>query len=587
MRSLIGVSLLCAAGLVARADDQVTFQVDMTRYTNALGTQSATNVEVRGAFNGWGGGWKLVNNGANIYTNTYAVVGAPSDTFQYKYTFQYWTGGVNWEDNNPPNDPGQPADAGNNRVLALGAVPGAQTLPSTEFYAPSISTPLPDAPLAPVNPVFFQVDMSRVTNSAGGPAFSTVDVRGDFTGWNGGNNLVAAGGGIYTNTIDLVSKSPGQSTSWKYTYTAPNGVTWEEDMGSPGPATNRSFVVVGGPAVQTLPLEEFSNPRVSYPMEFITNSITFQVDMRVQGVAWLNAGGIIRVSGAFGNWGDGSLLTNNPNAAYPTNWIYSGTFPAVYQKYFPNFPAASEFINNKYKFRANGGWEEPTFNPLIGSNDRSYSGTNAGPTLVLPLVLYSDSSLCDILPQDTTVTFALHLPNGTVATDGHVFDNSVDTVHINGESLLGAWQPWNFLLPQLTITSNDIYTGTFVIPAGRPRNQKVKYGINGPDNEGPQFSDHVQWIRATNDTVVMSPVEFGTNYASTRIQPRFGDLKAGSISGGNVPITWLGCGCVTLQSASTLTGGTWTEVPDTDGQSSTNLPAIGQQFFRLYNRPNP
>ena len=33
LRSLLGLGLLCATGLAARADDTVTFQVDLSRYT--------------------------------------------------------------------------------------------------------------------------------------------------------------------------------------------------------------------------------------------------------------------------------------------------------------------------------------------------------------------------------------------------------------------------------------------------------------------------------------------------------------------------------------------------------------------------
>jgi hypothetical protein len=87
LRSLLGVGLLFGAGLAVRADDTVTFQVNLSRYTNSAGQQAATLVDVRGAFNGWGGGSSLVNNGANVYTNTFPVVGAPASTFQYKFTY--------------------------------------------------------------------------------------------------------------------------------------------------------------------------------------------------------------------------------------------------------------------------------------------------------------------------------------------------------------------------------------------------------------------------------------------------------------------------------------------------------------------
>ena len=143
-------------------------------------------------------------------------------------------------------------------------------------------------------------------------------------------------------------------------------------------------------------------------------------------------------------------------------------------------------------------------------------------------------------------------------------------------------------LPLLTNNpvDSDFYEYTQVIPAGRPRGQKVKYSINGPDNEAPQYADHVQWIRATNTTYTMSTVEFGTNYAAVRVQKQYGDLTAGTPSGGNVPITWLGCPCVTLQTRASATAvGGWTDLPTTEAASSTNWPNTGgAHYFRLQKR---
>src|SRR5216117_2619368 len=106
LRSLLGVGLLCGASLTARADDNVTFQVDLTRYTNSAGAQAATLVDVRGGFNGWGAGSTLNNNGANVYTYTFTVAGNIGDKSQYKFTYTTPTG-VTWEDNNPPPGAGQ------------------------------------------------------------------------------------------------------------------------------------------------------------------------------------------------------------------------------------------------------------------------------------------------------------------------------------------------------------------------------------------------------------------------------------------------------------------------------------------------
>ena len=88
---MLGVSLLYGASLTMRADDTVTFQVDMNRYTNSAGAQVATLVEVRGDGIGpgtWGSGNTLVNNGANVYTNTFNCVGAAASTHEYKFFYK-------------------------------------------------------------------------------------------------------------------------------------------------------------------------------------------------------------------------------------------------------------------------------------------------------------------------------------------------------------------------------------------------------------------------------------------------------------------------------------------------------------------
>jgi hypothetical protein len=418
------------------------------------------------------------------------------------------------------------------------------------------------------NPVTFTVDMTSQ------PSAADVYIRGDFNDWGTGNPLTNNGSGIWSTTVNLPG-GPGHLYTCKYMY-EPGGV-WEG-------GADRQFQLVGG--AQTLPLTNKWDDKYQFPSN--TLNVTFQVNMSVQvkSGSFTNGTHEVRVSGGYNGWGGGDLLTNNPAVTGDGSNIYSGTFTATT---FVIPEVEHQF--NRFKFRANGGWEEPlVVSPYYGSNDRGFQTTAPGDK-VLPLVFYSDASLCDVLLQDTVVTFVLHLTNGTIATDGHVFDNTVDTVHINGESLLGVWQSWDIFLPQLTNNppGSDFYANTFLIPAGRPRNQKVKYSIGGPDNEAPQFADHIQWIRSTNSTHTLAAVEFGTNYASARVQPAFGDLKIGPRSGGNVPITWLNCPCVTLQSRTSLSSGSWADLPATDNASSTNMPvsSAAQQYFRLQKRQTP
>jgi hypothetical protein len=108
------------------------------------------------------------------------------------------------------------------------------------------------------------------------------------------------------------------------------------------------------------------------------------------------------------------------------------------------------------------------------------------------------------------------------------------------------------------------------------------------DNENPVYSDHVKYVRDNATPYTMPAAEFGNLYLSTLVEPVFGDLKAGPPSGGNIPITWLGCPCATLQTKTSVSSGSWTDLPATDGTSSTNWPNTGgERFFRLEKRQFP
>jgi hypothetical protein len=71
-------------------------------------------------------------------------------------------------------------------------------------------------------------------------------------------------------------------------------------------------------------------------------------------------------------------------------------------------------------------------------------------------------------------------------------------------------------------------------------------------------------------------------------------LTVGALSGGNVPVTWLGRPGAHLQVTSDLVSGSWQDLIATDGTnwtvgysstngfvSQTNWPASGKAFFRL------
>lgn len=576
LRQLLGVALLCGSGWAVQADENVTFQVDLSRYTNSAGQQAATLVDVRGAFNGWAGGSTLINNGANVYTNTFNVVGSVGDKFQYKFTYTT-PPGITWEDNNPPPGAGQPPDEGNNRVLQLTGAD--QVLPVVPFYAPSVTPPLDFIN----NNVTFQVDMTAQIAISAYEHGQPVRISGAFTGWGDGvdmtNNPALSGdaSNIFSCTI-VVSGGPG-SQGGQYKFRANGG--WENDGVGPGGAANRNFTITGGD--QVLPVVYYNNIAPAVPTN---GAVTFRVDMTPQVLTggFINGVGEVRVSGGFNGWGAGDLLTNNPALATVESNIYSTTLAIT------NFPNTAY----RYKFRANGGWESAAIYGVGINLDREFF--LAGNEQILPLVTYNDASLCDVLLEPTSTTFVLQVTNGTVATDGTVFVKDppgTTRLFINGE--FNGWQGWNEFLPELVNNpaGSDFYEITIPLPAGAPRAQKFKFGMLGAstsnlDNEAPTYQDHISYIRTFGPTATLPVAQFGTNYAATRVEPSFGNLKAGTPSGGNVPITWLGGPCITLQTRASLTSGNWTDLPATDATGSTNWPNTGgAQMFRLRKRPLP
>jgi len=537
---VFGLSAALGAIAFTAAAAPVTFSVDMSSQTGV------TQVYVRGSFNNWGNpdvtvnGLLLTNDASgptpSIYSGTADITGT-AGTLQFcKF---YYNPGDHWE------------SIADRQFVLTGS---AQTLPQTAWN-------VSDWP-APINNVTFQVDMTvQVANGNFTPGSSYVRASGAFNNWSESidftNNPSASGTAtnIYSQTFPVSGFPGGQPGGYKFR--APIGGTWETINDRP------SFTLTGGD--QVLPVVYWDNVAPFTP----TNSVTFQVDMTAQILAgsW-TPGQFIRVAGGMTAWGDGADLTNNP--ALPGNAIniYSAVLPVV----------ADTNAVIEYKFRANGGYESPA---STSGGNRTF--TVAGGPQVLPLVFYSDASPCDLLAHEVTVTFVLRLTNGTAASDGTIYNGS-QTVHINGE--FNNWGTWDVLLPQLINNpiGSDYYEFTTTIPAGRALAQKFKFSIGGADNEAGFGADHIQYIRTTGTTYTMPVSEFGPNYAAVRVENAFGDLKVSSPAGGNIPVSWLGLPCVTLQHRADLNSGAWVDLPATDATSSTNWPNVGNQYFRLQKR---
>ena len=424
--------------------------------------------------------------------------------------------------------------------------------------------------------VTFQIDMSTETTTP-----TAVYISGSFNGWpyqSASTALINIGGTIWSNTF-IVTDPPGTVESCKF----------QDDVsGWENVPANRQFVVATG-GTQVLPLTIWDNSNWPTP----TNEVTFQLDMNAQVLTGAfvpgQAGQTITVSGDFEGWDNGLPLTNNPTLPGSLSNIYTGTFPAV------GYPGG---LTINYKFRENGGWENPA---STGGNNRQAAITNVNQ--VLPLVYYNDASVSDLVLSNIAVTFSVYMPDQTALANGGTFTKGVDTIAINGDWL--GWWGWGVNAePASTVMTeagtSDVYTNTFIIPKGNSLQLTYKYGVDGLDNENGFATNHSRYIRSygpsytfPQDTwsyIICPP---GTPYpnpgiTSTNIvEPSFGYLTIGTPnSDGFLPINWLGRLAVVLQSQSSLTGGAWTDVPGTDSAQLKYTQNTGSnQFFRLKKNP--
>jgi len=441
--------------------------------------------------------------------------------------------------------------------------------------------------------VTFQVDMTTVSSPTP-PSY--VSVSGSFNGWPSPppGQTVSGTSDPVTNSLLVVQ---GTSKIWtnSFVITDPPGTVeqykFQSDLSGWEGIANRTFTLGADGTTQVLPVVYWNDTPPNAP----TNQVTFQVDMTPQVVTktFVNGTGILNVSGNFTGWGDGLPLTNNPAASGLASNIYSGTYPVV--GYTPT--------TAQYKYRANGGWED--------GSDHFATITNS--TQVLPLAYYNNASLSDLMAEPTLVTFSLYITNGTPDKDGSPYVKGIDRLYINGNFFAhdssgtvvpagtGGYWTWNVLAyPANTGPASaeliesaipDVYTNSFLLPAGSGYKIEYKYSQDGFDDENGFQTNHVRYVR-TYPPAYVFPQDVWSFLVTPPypnplvVEPSFGNLAIGSAVGGNLPITWLGRPAVVLQHSSTLSGGIWISEDATSGTQFTNWPnAGGNQFFRLFKKP--
>ncbi len=338
-----------------------------------------------------------------------------------------------------------------------------------------------------------------------------------------------------------------------------------------------------------------------------TNYVTFQLDLSEQ-VSFGNftntdentndvdfglPANSVAAGGSFNGFGTGDQLTNytilNPNDSNPglkTN-LYIGTFPIT-----GFLPTAFQ-----WKFRVNnldGGYEQP-----VSTSGGNRSTTLTNQTTILPVLSYDDLGLGDLVVSNTTVTFTLYMTNGTLTElngGTYQYNNQSDSIYVNGP--WAGWD-WGISIPanqqMVEVGASDYYTNSWVFPRGSSVYVTYKYSLDGTDNENAQNTNHIREIRSYGPnysfptdvwsyTVLYpgcsTPYPLAGLAVTNFVEPDFGYLTIGALSGGSLPINWLGRPAVQLQNSPDLVN--WNSLGATDATESTNWPNTGgNQFFRL------
>jgi hypothetical protein len=562
----VGVVLfLFAADAVAQ--NQVVFKVDMSAQiaSGNFNIAGGDQVQARGQFQGWTGGFWLTNSpgNTNIYSGSYDISDAPGTVEPYKFVIiKYWDDPDSW------NFAENIDFLGGNRTFVLAG--GAQNVP-TVYY----DNQLPVGAV-PVNPITFQVNMAaQIANGNFNPGNGDqVEVQGDFelAPWSDGDVLTnnPLNTNIYSGTF-YDANYPGAQLGFKFVILPYYGGQNYENI-------DNRVLVEPGPSGVTLPMLYFNNQGIPVP-------VTFQVDMSEQvalgnftpGYDYVEAWGTFQTPY---QWTGGFELTNDPLAANPA--LYSGTYGVG------DFPGTME----QYKFVVDGGggilgYERP-FSPT--NDNRSFTMTS-GP-LTLPEVYFSDLGPSDVLASNTVVTFSVDMANA-VGTDSIVFDPNVDAVYVNGDFL--GWLNWDpislyfYQLMEDNPPNSTIYQISIPFSAGSPVLLHYKYGIDGNDDESSFKSNHIAYIRGTGNYAL--PLDtFGTQQE----EPLLGSVAIVKPHDPSVlPLTWSAVSgkSYQLQSTTNLSPSNWTNwggvvIASNATVTVTNhIGADTQRYFRAHVLP--
>lgn len=556
--ALFAAALLAAVGsFTAQASSSlITFSVDMSQQAAESNFNPDTDqVAVQGTFNNWNPFIFLVRDGTNlVYTNTYNdTLEANGSVVKYQFVRRD-AGSV---------DHYETSFDFNLRAARLPANSGDSLILPTPFFNDD------DGGANITNDVTFQVDVSQqIALGNFTPGTTSVEVRGKFNGWGGGNTLTNDPSILRTNQFGLVTSNVYVGTvsvvgptnaAMDYKYVLQPGTAYEGVSSANGDNGGNRFFTQRVPLV--LPVVDYNDA----PFAPISQ-VTFNLDMSV--VAPADPGydpTTVRIAGDFNSWTADVPLTNDPASANPN--LFKTTINI----------GEGAAVNYQFRYNSFGStvYDHPASNP--GGN-RFYQ-VPAKLSNNVSTVFFNDVAATDSVNVDTSVIFRVDM-TGATTTTGHQFDPNADSLFLNGDFVgwLG-WDPISLSGQQMTNDppGSSVYSFTTTFSKGHSRSVAYKMSINGPDNEAPSGQNHFRYIRSTNGVYTMPVDKFGNQL----VEPKFGNLAIGKPAGGSIPITWLGYPGVHLQTATSLRG-TWNDQAATDAQNSTNWPfSGGNQFFRL------
>ena len=438
MRSLLTVCTLLLSMGFAWAQNQVTFQVDMSEYMGpAYG-----GVFLNGNFNGWCGACAPMSDadGDGIWSIT---IDLGNGTFEYKFTLDGWTG----QEMFAGGEPCTLTTAGfTNRVITID---GNTVIPAVCWNG-CYSCDAP--PPSPQN-VTIRVDMSTYTG-----AFDFVNASGSFNGWCGDCAQMsdADGDDIYELVLSLM---PG---NYEYKFQV-NAWADQENL-TPGSVctfttgafTNRLVTVADAPVdmgtVCWASCSACADPN-SFPVD-----VTFAVDM----AGYDGALGTVNLNGSFNGWCGGCA----PMADADGDGVYTLTvsmLPGTYE----------------YKFTVNG-WDvaeqfaggESCTSTLGGFTNRTITVAPQTP-VTLGTVCWNSCGACpDGVVGCTDATAQNYNPEATVDNGACQYlvtlrvDMSNETVSPAGVHLAGGFQGWDATATPMQYSGFGVYSITLSFPAG-------------------------------------------------------------------------------------------------------------------------